>query len=250
MGYCFELLTNEFSATHIRTTAEGLEAKLDGGWPCWAISNHDVERVVTRWGGDSAPAHFANQLTALLCSLRGSVCVYQGEELGLTEAAVPFESLQDPYGVAFWPSFKGRDGCRTPMPWRDHEHVGFSEAKPWLPAPDEHRAASVERQEADAASTLHGFRAFMRWRKSQPALRFGDIRFIDAPEPMLVFARSSGDEELLAAFNLASEPVQLSLPEFGKYRQVESSGVLAGELHGEYARVPGHGVVFAVRRRV
>jgi alpha-glucosidase len=249
MGYCFELLTSEFSAAHIRTTVETLEAKLEGGWPCWAISNHDVERVVTRWGGAGAPAHFANQLTALLCSLRGSVCVYQGEELGLTEAAVPFESLQDPYGVAFWPSFKGRDGCRTPMPWRDHEHVGFSRAKPWLPAPHEHRVASVERQEADSASTLNGFRAFMAWRKTQPTLRWGDIQFIEAPAPVLVFTRSNDRVQMLAAFNLAREPVELSLSAFGSYRQIECAGVLAGELHGARVCLPGHGVLFAVRQR-
>ena len=52
-----------------------------------------------------------------MLSLRGSVCLYQGEELGLTEAYVPFEELQDPYGKRFWPKFRGRDGCRTPMPW-------------------------------------------------------------------------------------------------------------------------------------
>ena len=60
------------------------------------------------------PPHLATQLTALVCSLRGSVCIFQGEELGLGEAEVPYEALRDPYGIAFWPHFKGRDGCRTP----------------------------------------------------------------------------------------------------------------------------------------
>ncbi len=101
-----------------------------GGWPCWAFSNHDVRRVVTRWGGEQPSNSIcANQLIALLCSLRGSVCLYQGEELGLSEAGVPFESLRDPYGIAFWPNFKGRDGCRTPMPWNGAEHAGFSTAR-------------------------------------------------------------------------------------------------------------------------
>ncbi|MET0813627.1 MAG: alpha-amylase family glycosyl hydrolase, partial [Pseudoxanthomonas sp.] len=117
MGYSFELLTEDFSAAYIRGTVENLEAKMSEGWPCWAISNHDVQRAVTRWGGATASDTFAKQLVALVCWLRGSVCLYLGEELGLGEADVPYEALQDPYGKTFWPNFKGRDGCRTPMPW-------------------------------------------------------------------------------------------------------------------------------------
>ena len=81
---------------------------------------------------------------ALLLTLRGSVCLYQGEELGLTEAYVPFEELQDPYGKRFWPKFRGRDGCRTPMVWlSDNLHGGFSDAKPWLPVALEHLRMAV-----------------------------------------------------------------------------------------------------------
>ncbi len=102
MGYSFELLTDERSAAHIRQTVEALEAKMPRGWPCWAISNHDVPRAVTRWRGEAADHDaLARQLVALVCSLRCSVCLYQGEELGLPEAEVPFEALCDPYGKAF-----------------------------------------------------------------------------------------------------------------------------------------------------
>ncbi|MGH8179021.1 MAG: alpha-glucosidase [Steroidobacter sp.] len=245
MGYCFELLTSDFSAPHIRSTVENLEAKIDGGWPCWAISNHDVERVMTRWGGVEPPVHLANQLTALVCSLRGSVCVYQGEELGLTEASMPFESLQDPYGIAFWPSFKGRDGCRTPMPWNGGEHAGFTRAAPWLPIPPEHRVASVARQHADPASTLNGFRAFMQWRKAQPALQRGAIRFVDAREPVLAFIRTTEHSKVFAAFNLANAPIEVSVSSVGKMRQINAPGVLQGVLDAGRLRLPEHGVVFA-----
>jgi hypothetical protein len=79
--------------------------------------------------------------------LRGSVCLYQGEELGLTEAYVAYEDLQDPYGIRFWPNYKGRDGCRTPIPWiSDNQNGGFSDAKPWLPMAVEHlhRAVGID----------------------------------------------------------------------------------------------------------
>ena len=141
MAYSFELLSNDSSPQHIRATVEKLRQRAPESWPCWTISNHDVERVVSRWGRSNRRAHLATQLTALVCALRGSVCVFQGEELGLGEAELPYEALRDPYGIAFWPTFKGRDGCRTPMPWDASERGGFSSGKPWLPVPAQHLRA-------------------------------------------------------------------------------------------------------------
>ncbi|MHA6206083.1 alpha-glucosidase family protein [Dyella soli] len=245
MGYSFELLTNDFSASYIRSTVRNLEAQMLEGWPCWAISNHDVERVLSRWGHGDASVRLANLLTAMLCSLRGSVCVYQGEELGLTEAEVPFEALQDPYGIAFWPTFKGRDGCRTPMPWNAGLNAGFSVGDPWLPVPAEHRARAVTAQEAEPASALHGFRAFMAWRKSQPALRWGDIFFFDTPEPVLAFTRRHGDETMLAAFNLSGEAVSMAWPAHGSVTPVNGHGLAQGTLVDGRLELPGHGALFA-----
>jgi alpha-glucosidase len=245
MAYSFELLTEEFSAAHIRATVANLEAKMTEGWPCWAISNHDVQRVVSRWGNDGSPQHLANQLTALVCSLRGSVCVYQGEELGLTEANVAFECLRDPYGIAFWPNFPGRDGCRTPMPWDASPHSGFTSGEPWLPVPPEHQALSVARQGEDRHSVLNGFRAFMRWRKTHPALLWGDIQFVDTPEPVLAFTRRHENTTVFAAFNLANDPIEIDLPDIGTLRQIESAGLIEGEILGARLRLPPHGVIFA-----
>jgi alpha-glucosidase len=182
----------------------------------------------------------------MVCSLRGSVCVYQGEELGLTEAEVPFEALQDPYGIAFWPNFKGRDGCRTPMPWTaDGANAGFSRGTPWLPVPPEHRALAVDAQEADPRSALHGFRAFLRWRHTQPALREGAIRFLDTAEPVLAFVRSVAGQELLVAFNLSGEPVELELPLEAPPAALDGHGLLQGALDGRRLRLPGSGSLFA-----
>ena len=138
MAYSFNLLTREFSAGHIRKVIETAESRLGDGWPCWSLGNHDTERVISRWGGADAPPELAKCLGALLGSLRGSICLYQGEELGLPEADVPLEVMQDPYGIEFWPDFKGRDGCRTPMPWTgDVEDLGgFSAGDAWLPLSD------------------------------------------------------------------------------------------------------------------
>ena len=251
MGYSFELLTEESSPAYIRATVEALEAKMTEGWPCWAISNHDVQRAVTRWGrdahGDLATDALARQLVALVCSLRGTVCLYQGEELGLTEAEVPFEALQDPYGKAFWPTFKGRDGCRTPMPWNDDgPHAGFSRGEPWLPVPAEHRARNVAAQDAEAGSVLNAARAFLQWRKAQPALVLGSIRFLDAPPSILAFVREHDGVRMLVAFNLSASAIDWKAPE--GLVLLPAPGVGAAGLGDGILRFPPRGVAYATLR--
>jgi len=245
MGYSFELLTDDFSAAYIRGTAQALEARMADGWPCWAISNHDVQRAVTRWGGAAPNARLAKQLVALVCSLRGSVCLYQGEELGLGEAEVPYEDLQDPYGKTFWPNFKGRDGCRTPMPWDDSAQAGFSSGRPWLPIADAHRALAVDGQERDPESTLSATRRFLRWRKSMPALQWGDIHFLDTPEPVLAFIRSFDSRQMLVVFNLSAVSVEWPIPGGRHAHAVEGHGLVAGQLQGNALVLPAHGVFYA-----
>ena len=245
MGYSFELLTDDFSVAYIRGTVERLEATMTEGWPCWAISNHDVRRAVTRWGGAGASGTFAAQLVAMVCSLRGSVCLYQGEELGLPEADVPYEALQDPYGKTFWPTFKGRDGCRTPLPWNDTAQAGFSAGKPWLPIPAEHVARNVAVQDADPQSVLNATRAFLRWRKAQPALTQGAIRFLDAPEPVLAFVREIEGATLLVAFNLSANALTWSLPPGTTANAVPAPGVHNGHVEGQALHLPAHGAFYA-----
>ena len=251
MGYSFELLTDDFSAAYIRGTVETLEAKFAGGWPCWAISNHDVQRAVTRWGGPQAGDALARQLVALVCALRGSVCLYQGEELGLPEAEVAFESLRDPYGIAFWPNFKGRDGCRTPMPWTAPDsggtHAGFSDATPWLPVDARHAARSVAVQDADPRSVLNATRAFLRWRAARPALVHGAIAFLHAPEPILAFQRTHGGDALLAVFNLSGQPVRWQPPADGAWRWLDVPGQVGAQAHGDGIDLPPHAAAFAER---
>lgn len=211
MGYSFDLLTDNFSASYIKQVVQDLESRVLDGWPCWSISNHDVERVVTRWGGFNSN-DFAKMLYAMISSLRGSVCSYQGEELGLTEADIAFEDIQDPYGITFWPQFKGRDGCRTPHPWQyDSVNAGFSEGKPWLPVASEHFAQSVDVQDKVMDSVLNSYRHFNHWRKDQPTLRYGDINFIDTAEPLLAFVRQYQGEQLLVCFNFSEQSQTIAL---------------------------------------
>ena len=244
LGYSFELLGSEHSPAHIRATVEGALAASPEAWPCWAISNHDVERVASRWGHAGSPPLLATQLTALVSSLRGAVCVYQGEELGLHEADVPFEALRDPYGIAFWPSFKGRDGCRTPMPWEPRDGGGFSSGKPWLPLPAEHLAQAVEVQEHAKDSTLQAFRHWLQWRKQHPALLWGSIEFLVSTEAVLAFTRRFGSEQLLVAFNLSDRSAIADLPKALTGQSINSHGLPAGRLEGARLTLPAHGAVY------
>ena len=242
MGYSFELLTPDFSVEHVRRTVRELESKMTEGWPCWSISNHDSQRVVSRWGGPNPPAHLAPMLSAMACSLRGSICVYQGEELGLPEAEIPFEQLQDPYGIAFWPNFKGRDGCRTPMPWSAHTHGGFSRARPWLPVPEAHLALNVDRQTAATDSPLQRFRRFLGFRRAQPALRWGEVRMLDGAEPVLAFERRLDAERVCAWFNFGAEPQWVDV-EPG-LTLLDGHGLVGGELRDGRLWLPGYGAAF------
>ena len=145
-------------------------------------------------------------------SLRGSVCLYQGEELGLSEAELAFEDLQDPYGIRFWPEFKGRDGCRTPMVWDDTSPMAASRRRS--------RGCRCRRTICRSRST--GSRA-TRTRcssttgasspsaASHPALAKGDIEFLAAEGDAIAFTRREGNEQIVCAFNLGSTPAILTL---------------------------------------
>lgn len=215
MGYNFELLADDFSAEYIRSTVASVEQQCSNSWPCWAVSNHDVARVVSRWGNTFNPPQnqekVAKLLIALLGCLRGTICTYQGEELGLTEASIEFEQLQDPFGLEFWPDFKGRDGCRTPIPWNPTmPNMGFSNASPWLPIPSEHKTRSVFDQENDPHSVLNFYRNFLHWRGTHDCMKWGTIKFLDHGHNILAFEREYKEAQMQMYFNLGSSTETVS----------------------------------------
>lgn len=213
MCYSFDMLGEEFDAAHFRSRVERFFAAGKDGWPCWSFSNHDVKRHISRWAKHSIePAALGRQTAVLLLSLKGSVCVYQGEELGLPEADINFEELTDPPGIRFWPEYKGRDGCRTPVPWEEGEAPnGFTTGKPWLPIKPPQSVLNVTAQEADPRSMLNFYREALAFRKEHPALIDGDIEFLEASEPVLAFRRMGETESLVCLFNLAPETVRVTV---------------------------------------
>jgi alpha-glucosidase len=245
MCYTFDLLGPDFTPSHIRHCVESFQKQVKDGWVCWAFSNHDVTRHVSRFVQQPQEREAVARLAiSVLSALRGSICLYQGEELGLPEAELAFEDLRDPYGIRFWPAFKGRDGCRTPMVWETgKKQAGFSADKPWLPVPAEHQALSVDVQEKDAGSVLSHYRETLAFRKSHPALIDGDMEFLATNEDVLAFIRSKGDDRLLFVFNLRRGPQEISLPKGHGVREVFAMPGLTGSvLDGEIRLGPLDGI--------
>jgi alpha-glucosidase len=180
---------------------------------------------------------------AMLMSLRGSVCLYQGEELGLPEADVPFEDLQDPYGIEFWPEYKGRDGCRTPMVWNSTEQAGFSTAKPWLPVDHRHLSLSVDTQEHQKDSTLQTVRQFIKWRQQQPALVQGEMELVSDTGDAFLFTRQCKEQSLLVAINMTGD--ELTVPYRGDVKSVLTGHGFSGRYEDGAIVLPPYQALFA-----
>jgi alpha-glucosidase len=247
-GYTFQLTLDDFGADRCRDVVCAFEAALGDGWNTYAFSNHDTRRVVSRWGAlpelSGDPPALARLLLGCLFTMRGNVCLYQGEELGLTEVDLPVESLVDPWGIEFAPVFKGRDGARTPMPWRAKAHeAGFTTGVPWLPIPDEHRRAAIDVQEADPSSVLAACRRLLRFRKAHPALVTGSIKVLETSSPIWAFERAEGTERLLCVFNLSNRPATWTIDD-GAWQPLDGHGFTA-QLDGAEVRLPAFGAMIA-----
>ncbi len=235
-AYTTGLLGSHMSKRDISGAIDRVESKINDGWICWATNNHDFKRVVSRI---NPPAGFEKQAAllnmALGLSLRGSYCLYQGEELGLPQAELAFEDLRDPYDITLYPEHAGRDGTRTPMPW-DHSaaNAGFSSAaKTWLPVFPAHVPLSVDMQKQDRASVLHHYRTFLTFRKNNEVMRTGDIELVSAPGDILIFERLLADKKIICIYNLSSSPSTLSLADCGyegraPIAEISEGGTLAG----------------------
>jgi len=251
-AYSFELLTETCDAEFLRDIIGRSDKLIHQGWACWSTSNHDVPRVITRWNKPGTNDKLARQRAALFWllqfSLRGNCCIYQGEELGLPEAEINFEELQDPYGINLWPEFKGRDGCRTPMPWNSQEpNAGFTSGSPWLPVKAPHVALSVDKAETDQESLLHRFRALSAWKSSLPILANAPIELLDNSNDILAFYRDDGSQRLLVALNMGYEPAELQLDELEVLADHTPEGFSYTLGHNSIALAEGGAVVLAIR---
>jgi alpha-glucosidase len=213
-AYSFALMGDRYDADFIKSQLSPFVLNQDQSWPCWATSNHDVKRTASRWlpeGKSVAPSTYLQSYAVMLMTMLGTPCIYQGEELGLTEAELAFEDLVDPPGITFWPEYKGRDGCRTPMVWNKDENAGFSSCKPWLPVPSEHKSLDMSAQINDQESLLNFYRKLLKWRQKHSCISSGTFEFIHTVgENVLAFKRYDTEAEVQVFINFGKEPEVLA----------------------------------------
>ncbi|WP_307851944.1 glycoside hydrolase family 13 protein [Williamsia sp. CHRR-6] len=213
LGFNFRLAETDFDADSIRSAIENSLAAVEsvGGNPTWTLSNHDIEREVTRYGNGDQSRGLARARAMILVELAlpGTVFLYNGSELGLPNVDLPDEALQDPVWERSGHTERGRDGCRVPLPWEGTEPpFGFSTAaETWLPMPAQWSELTAERQLEDVDSTLSLYRMAIELRKTRPEFRGTDIQWYGAPAGCLAFRRALG--RLTCAVNTTDEPVGL-----------------------------------------
>jgi alpha-glucosidase len=210
LGFNFRLLRAEFDAADIRGAIENslAAAAIESATPTWTLSNHDVDREATRYGGGCVGLSRAWAMALVMLALPGAVFIYNGEELGLENVELPDEALRDPVWERSGHTRRGRDGCRVPMPWEgDAPPFGFSATSDtWLPIPPQWVELTVQRQRDDPNSTLTFYRRAIEIRHCRTEFGGLTVEWLDSPPDVLVFRLSSG---LVCALNAGSGAVAL-----------------------------------------
>jgi alpha-glucosidase len=195
LGFNFRLVRTEFDAADIRAAIENSLAAADlaGSTPTWCLSNHDVDREVSRYGDGPDGLARARAMALVMLALPGAVFVYDGEELGLPNVDLPDDALQDPVWERSGYQVRGRDGCRVPMPWSGEDPpFGFSEsADTWLPMPSDWSALTIEKQDGVARSTLSLYREAIELRHGRGDLG-NAVEWLEAPAEALAFRCTDG----------------------------------------------------------
>jgi alpha-glucosidase len=185
-AFNFHFLKAEWDAEAMQSV---IQASLATGAPeTWVLSNHDVQRHITRYGGGETGRRRARAAVLLMLALPGSAYVYQGEELGLPEVLdLPDEVLQDPVWERSGHTDRGRDGARVPIPWvSTGPSLGFGAGRGWLPQPEDWAKLSVTEQQASPDSMLSLYRTVLRLRR---VLAFGEFSWLELPSGLLGFRR-------------------------------------------------------------
>jgi alpha-glucosidase len=224
-AFNFEFTWSKFDpaqyARHILNW-EDLYAKY-GIWPNYVLGNHDVPRMSTRHTRGEEDARL-KVLLSMLLTLRGTPYLYYGEEIGMRDISLKRDEILDPPGKRFWPFFKGRDGCRSPMQWDDTAHAGFSSAKPWLPVHPNYRVRNVKNQQADPDSMLNFTRKLIKLRRDTPALQRGDFTLLTTqPKDALAYIRNTEQQKILVALNFKDRPAGTENVPAGKWNTLFST---------------------------
>ncbi len=212
LPFNFTLLGLPWDATKARHLVESYEASLPkNAWPNYVMGNHDEKRMASRFEKDELRA-----MSLMLLTLRGTPTLYYGDEIGMLEAEIPLDKMQDPWGINV-PGL-GRDGCRTPMQWTNAKHAGFSEgASTWLPVFDEQNI-NVKDQLEEEDSLLNLYRKLLKIRRSSDALKCGAFETLNAytNDQFWFYRRFVDQEECWILINFSKEKKKINLPSFAQ----------------------------------
>jgi alpha-glucosidase len=230
-AFNFSLLESKWNAQRYRKAIDTWD-KVTGSkvWPNYVLNNHDNPRTVTRWkdGDDDARAKLG---ATMLLTLRGTPFLYYGEEIGMRDVKLKRSEIMDPPGKAYWPLYKGRDGCRSPMQWDGSSQAGFTKARPWLPVHPNHKTRNVAAQLKQRESLLNVYKQLIALRRESTALRRGDFSIVEQSNPdCLVYQRTHGKMRMLVALNFSRQSQTLTLgPPEGMWLEVFSTHALHKE---------------------
>ncbi|WP_043604862.1 alpha-amylase family glycosyl hydrolase [Novosphingobium sp. Rr 2-17] len=209
LPFNFQLIETAWNVAKLRQVIADYEASIPAfGWPNWVIGSHDAPRIAARIG--EAQARVA---TMLLLTLRGTPTLYQGDELGIGQVAIPHDRMRDPQYFRQPGVDVGRDRSRTPMPWDASANAGFSTGEPWLPLNDDWPTRNVAVQGADAGSMLTLTRDLLALRRAHDALSVGSITLVESEDDVLSYLRQHEEEQLLIVLNLSSSDHAYRVPD-------------------------------------
>ncbi len=211
-AFNFDFLFRKFSAADF---ADGVQkwtqATAETAWPNYVLSNHDQPRSATRYTKNEDDAR-AKAALGMLLTLRGTPFLYYGEEIGMRDISLERDEIQDPPGKYYWPFYKGRDGCRSPMQWDDSPFAGFSTAKPWLPVHPNYTSRNAAIQQDDPQSLFNFVKKLLALRKEYPALQRGGFRlFFRTDTGVLAYERALDDQRVLVYINFTGKMNTASL---------------------------------------
>jgi alpha-glucosidase len=242
LPFNFQLLQTAWTAEALAHAISEYDRALPAGaWPNWVLGNHDNARIATRVG-----THQARLAAMLLLSLPGTITLYYGEEIGMTNVPIPPDLVQDPAeknepGIGL-----GRDPERTPMPWDSSLFAGFTAGQPWLPLGEDHESVNVEKADQNPESILHLYRALIALRKNHPVLVTGALRSIASTNNVLSYERRGEGERLLIALNLGDTTVAIP-PAIGEILAATSTCNSSAQTNCVTQLGPAEGLIVRLR---
>ena len=244
LPFNFHLIGAHWQAASIDRLVRDYEAALPpGAAPNWVLGNHDKSRIASRVGASGA------RLAAmLLLTLRGTPTLYYGDELGMTDVAIPVAEVQDPFEKNEPGKGLGRDPQRTPMPWDEGPQAGFTRGRPWLRLGDDAAARSVAAQQRDPASMLALYRRLLELRRRHPALHAGSWDPLRVEGDLLAYARTLGDERMQVLLNFGAATIALphGLVPAGATLLLSTAPERSGTFAPDAALLPYEGVLVRV----